>query len=100
MFSNNNRIESRIESRIEDWIRKETAKGQEFRIQLLKDQRISAQRAWRKQLNKVENVLADSGETTLLQSERILLETKMEILVETHERFDEALEDDFGDAEI
>ena len=43
-------------------IRKETAKGQEFRIQLLEDQRIPAQRAWRKQLNKVENVLADSGD--------------------------------------
>lgn len=63
-------------------IRKVTTKGQEFRIQLLKDQRASAQSARRKQLNKVENVLADSGETTLLQSERILLETKMRILVE------------------
>ena len=63
-------------------IRKVTTKGQEFRIQLLKDQRASAQSARRKQLNKVENVLADSGETTFLQSERILLETKMRILVE------------------
>ena len=73
--------------------RKETAKGQEFRIQLLKDQRTSAQRAWRKQLNKVENVLADSGETTL---SRNLLETKMKILFEAHEHLDEALEGDFG----
>lgn len=52
-------------------------------------------RAWRRQLNKIENVLVDSENASLLQSERILLETKMEILVEVHERFDEALEDNF-----
>ena len=76
-------------------IRQQTTKGKEFHIQTLKDQRASAQRSWRKQLNKVENFLADSKEATLLQSERILLETKMEVLVEAHERFEEALEDNF-----
>lgn len=49
----------------------------------------------RKPLNKIENVLADFENASLIQSERILLETKMEILVEAHERFDEALEDNF-----
>ena len=76
--------------------RQQTAiKGKEFHIQLHKDQTTSAQRAWRKQLNKIEDVLVDSENASLLHSERILLETKMEILVEVHERFDEALEDNF-----
>lgn len=83
------------EETLEIRTRQKTAKGKEFHIELLKDQTPSAQRAWRKQLNKIENVLVDSENASLLQSERILLETKMEILVEAHERFDEALEDNF-----
>ena len=75
--------------------RQQTAKGKEFHIQLFKDQTTSAQRAWRKQLNKIENVLVVFENASVLQSERILLETKMKILVEVHERFDEALEDNF-----
>ena len=66
----------------------------EFHKQILEDQRSSAQRAWRKQLNKIENRLADSSDSTILQSERMFLETKMEILVEAHECLDSALEDD------
>lgn len=83
------------EETLEIRTRQQTAKGKEFHIELLKDQTASAQRAWRKQLNKIENVLVDSENASLLQSERILLDTKMEILVEAHERFDEALEDNF-----
>lgn len=74
---------------------KETAKGKEFHIKLLKVHTASAQRAWRKQLNKIENALADSENASQLQSKRIFLETKMEILVEAHERLDKALEDNF-----
>lgn len=61
----------------------------------MKDQCASAQRAWRKQLNKVENLLTDSNDVTPLLSERNLLETQMEILVEANKRLDEALEEDY-----
>lgn len=61
----------------------------------MKDQYASAQRAWRKQLNKVENLQTDSNEATPLLSERNLLETQMEILVKANERLDEALEADY-----
>ena len=74
-------------------IRKLTVKGEAFQIQLLEDQRSSAQRAWRKQLNKIENCLADLSESSTLQNERMFLETKMDILVEAHEQLDRALED-------
>ena len=74
-------------------IRKLTVKGEAFQIQLLEDQRSSAQRAWRKQLNKIENCLADLSESSTLQNERMFLETKVDILVEAHERLDRALED-------
>ncbi|XP_078356465.1 uncharacterized protein LOC144641315, partial [Oculina patagonica] len=79
----------------ESRFRKRTAKGREFHIELMKDQWTAAQRAWRKQLNKIENLLTDSNEITPLISERNLLETKMEILSEAHERLDDALEDDY-----
>ena len=89
-----------LEETLEIRTRQQTAKGKEFQIELLKDHTASAQRAWRKQLNKIENVLADSENASLLQSERILLETKMEILVEAHERLDEALEDNFDEKHV
>ena len=73
--------------------RKQTAKGKEFRIQLLEEQRSSAQRSWHKQLNRMENCLADLTEPRKLRSERIFLESKMKILVLAHERLVEALED-------
>ena len=72
--------------------RKQTAKGKEFQIQLLEEQRSSAQRSWRKQLNRIENCLADFTEPDKLKSERIFLESKMEILVSAHERLVEVLE--------
>ena len=62
-------------------------------MQLLQDQRSSAQRNWRKQLNRIENCLADLTEPDKLQSERIFLESKVEILISAHERLIEALED-------
>ena len=73
--------------------RKQTAKGKQFQTQLLEEQRSSAQRNWRKQLNRIENCLVDLTEPDKLQSERIFLESKMEILISAHERLVEALED-------
>ena len=73
--------------------RKQTAKGKQYQIQLLEDQRSSAQRSWRKQLNRIENCLADFTEPAKLQSERIFLESKMELLVSAHDRFVDVLED-------
>ena len=66
--------------------RKQMTKGKQFHVQLLEDQRSSAQRNWRKQLNRIENCLADLTEPDKLQSERIFLESKMEILISAHER--------------
>ena len=74
------------EETLEIRTRQQTAKGKKFYIELLKDHTPSAQRTWRKQLNKIENALADSKKALLLQSERILLETKMEILLEAYEK--------------
>ena len=73
--------------------RKQTEKGKQFQVQLLEDERLSAQRSWRKQLNRVENYLADETEPDKLQSERIFLESTMEILLSAHERLVEALDD-------
>ena len=73
--------------------RKQMTKGKQFHVQLLEDQRSSAQRNWRKQLNRIENCLAGLTEPEKLQSERIFLESKMEILISAHEQLIEALED-------
>lgn len=73
--------------------RKQTEKGKQFQVQLLEDERLSAQRSWRKQLNTVENYLGDETEPEELQSERIFLESTMEILLSAHERLVEALDD-------
>ena len=75
--------------------RKQTAKGKQYQIQLFEDERSSAQRAWRSQLNRVESCLADSEDSMVLQNERMFLETKMELLVAAHEKLDFALEEDF-----
>ena len=69
--------------------RKQTLKGKEYQTQLYQDQRSSAQRNWRKQLNKIENCLADSTNPAKLQSKRMFLGAKMDIL----ERLDEVLDD-------
>ena len=47
----------------------------------------------RKQLSRIENCFADLTEPDKLTSERIFLESKMEILILAHERLLEALED-------
>ena len=73
--------------------RKQTLKGKEYQTQLYQDQRSSAQRNWRKQLNKIENCLADSTNPAKLQSERMFLEAKMDILIAVQERLDEVLDD-------
>ena len=73
--------------------RNQTAKGREFQRQLHEDQRSSAQRGWRRQINNIENCLADSTDPNKLQSERNFLESKMDILVSLQERFLDTLED-------
>ena len=60
-----------------DRIRNLTEKGKNYHLQLLEDQRSSAQRSWRKQLNKIINLIADLTNLDLLKSERTFLETKM-----------------------
>ena len=67
MQENQDKPEETLEIRT----RQQTAKGKEFHIELLKDQTASAQRAWRKQLNKIENVLVDSENASLLQNESL-----------------------------
>ena len=64
-------------------------------MQLLEDQSSSAQRAWRKQINKRSNLLADSRTVELLKTERAFLETRMEILNAANERLYEALEENY-----
>lgn len=72
---------------------KQMTKGKQFQTQLLEEQRSSAQRNWRKQLNRIENCLADLTEPDKLKSKRIFLESKMEILILAHKQLIEALED-------
>ena len=54
---------------------------------------VRAKELWCKQLNKIENCLADSTNPAQLQSERMCLETKMDILIGAQERLDEVLDD-------
>ena len=42
-------------------IRTLTEKGKIYQVELLKEQLSSAQRAWRKQMNNVSNVIVDSS---------------------------------------
>ena len=73
--------------------RKQTFKGKEYQTQLYQDQRSFAQRNWRKQLNKIENCVANSTNPAKLQSERMFLEAKMDISIAAQERLDEVLDD-------
>ena len=68
-------------------------KGKTYHLQILKDQRSSAQRSWRKQLNRVINVIADTANQNLIMSERTFLEAKMEILSAANERLYDFLEE-------
>ena len=76
-------------------IRKLTEKGKNYQLQILEDERLSAHRSWRKQLNKLSNLIADSTNVDLLKSERTFLETKMEILNAANEKLYDSLEDNF-----
>ena len=73
-------------------IRTLTEKGMDYRVQLLKDESASAQRAWRRQINKLSNLPADSMNVDALKSERAVLETKMEILNAANERLFDSLQ--------
>lgn len=76
-------------------IRKLTEKGKSYQLQILEDESISAQRSWRKQLNKLSNLIANSTNVDLLKSERSFLETKMEILNAANEKLYDSLEDNY-----
>ena len=78
-------------------IRTLTEKGKIYQVELLKEQLSSAQRAWRKQMNNVSNVIVDSSNVDVLKGERSFLETKMEILNAVNERLSESLEENFND---
>ena len=72
-----------------------TEKGKTYHSQILEDQRSSAQRSWRKQLNRVINVIADTTDKNLIMSERTFLEANMEILSAANERLCEFLEGNY-----
>jgi len=77
-------------------VRNITEKGTSYHLQILKDQRLSAQRSWRKQLNRVINVIADTINLNLLMSERTFLEAKMEILSAANEKLYDFLEGNYN----
>ena len=74
-----------------------TEKGEYYKLQLLKDQSSATKRSWRKQLNKISNLVADSADLGCLTSERAFLETKMEILNAANERLLNFLADNFDE---
>ena len=78
-------------------IRTLSEKGKSYRVELLKDQLSSAQRAWRKQMNNVSNIIVDSSNVDVLKGERSFLETKMEILNAANEQLYESLEENLNE---
>ena len=76
-------------------VRNLTEKGKTYHLQILEDQRSSAQRSWQKQLNRVISVIADTTNQNLIMSERTFLEAKMEILSTANEKFYDFLEGDY-----
>ena len=72
-----------------------TEKGKMYRLQILKDQRSSAQRSWRKQLNRVINVKVDMTNQNFIMSQTTFLEAKMEILSAANKRLYEFLEGNY-----
>ena len=76
-------------------VRNLTEKGKTYHLQILEDQRSSAQRSWRKQLNRVINVIADTTNPNLSMSERTFLEAKMEFLSAANERLYDFLEGNY-----
>lgn len=50
--------------------------------------------SWRKQWNKVRNLLMESEDIEVLKNERLFLETKMEFVIAVNQRLLEALPDD------
>ena len=49
-----------------------TEKVKTYYSQILEDQRSSAQRSWRKQLNRVINVIVDTTNQNLIMSKKII----------------------------
>ena len=76
-------------------VRNLTEKGKTYHLQILEDQRSSAQRSWRKQLNRVINVIAGTTNQNLIMSERTFLEAKMEILSAANEKLYDFLEGNY-----
>ena len=76
-------------------VRNLNEKGKTYHLQILEDQRSSAQRSWQKQLNRVINVIADTTNQNLIMSERTFLEAKMEILSAANEKLYDFLEGNY-----
>ena len=70
---------------------------QPTKLQLLKDQSSAPKRSWRKQLNKICNLIMNSADLDCLTTERLFVETKMEILNAANERLLDFLSDDFDE---
>lgn len=64
-----------------------TLKGEEYQRQLLQRDYSTASRAWRKQANIAEAVLADSADVVALQHERSMLEGRMDDLANMQVKF-------------
>lgn len=64
-----------------------TLKGEEYQRQLLQRDYSIASRAWRKQANTAEAVLADSSDVAALQYQRSVLEERMDDLVNVQVKF-------------
>ena len=68
-----------------------TEKGSAFKRDILdKDYRLAI-REWRKQLNKIRNIVADLNESEAVRHERSFLETRFEIVESTFEKLSEFL---------
>ena len=76
-------------------VRNLTKKGKTYHLQVLEDQRSSAQGLWQKQLNRVINVIVDTTKQNLIMSERTFREAKMEILCEANKRLYDFLEGNY-----
>ena len=61
-------------------IKEMTEKGKAYQIQLFEQDRISAQCNWRKQLNKIDDLLVDSESPSVLKHKHSFLESRMEIM--------------------
>lgn len=69
-----------------------TEKGAAFKEHLLDKDYCLAIREWRRQINKMRNVVADLNESNAVRHERSFLETRFEIVESTFEKLSEFLQ--------